>query len=202
MTNRTRWFCIAAVAVMAALALSCSKPESFTPAKYKVNTDLIAAPASFPELNLTIAPPKGWTAVDTIGLARFQLLMSNTELSTKIFPIMPLAVFADSTTGAVMYVARVSNRTDRLTSMAARFEGFLSDQKGTSVLTPARLNINSLNLYQYLLTSTDAANYKILGETSPENRFLVEYIVRSEMLEATQPALESSMATLKAGATP
>ena len=202
MTSRISWLPIAAIAVLTALTLSCSKPETFAPAKYTVNSDLIAAPVSFPELNLTIAPPKGWTAVDSVGLARFQLLMSNTELSTKIFPILPVAVFVDSATGSVMYVARVSNRTDRLSSMAARFEGYLSDKKGTSVLTPARLNVNGLNLYQYLLTSTDAANYKILGETSPESRFLIEFIVRSENLEKLQPAFESSMATLKAGTTP
>ncbi|MDD4050788.1 MAG: hypothetical protein PHR28_02660 [candidate division Zixibacteria bacterium] len=202
MTNRTLWLPIAAIAIMMAVALSCSKSETFTPATYKVNPDLIAAPTTFAELNLTIAPPKGWTAIDTLSLARFQLLMSNTELSTKIFPIMPLAVFSDTTTGGMMYVARVSNRTDRLASMAGQFEAFLSDQKGTSIVTPARLNVNGLNVYQYLLTSTDAANYKILGETGPETRFLIEFIVRSQTLEALLPALESSMATLKAGATP
>jgi hypothetical protein len=64
------------------------------------------------------------------------------------------------------------------------------------------LTINGLDVYQYLLTSPATANYKLLGETSPENRFLIEYVVRGDMLETLHLALESSIATIKSGAAP
>jgi hypothetical protein len=195
------WPLLFVATIVTALTLSCSKSESFPPAGYTVNPALTASPASVPGLNLTIAPPKGWLVIDSASLARFQLVMTNTGLSQKVFPVMPLMLYSDTAAG-MMYVAKVNNRTDGLETLAGRFESYLSDRKGTGSLTVSRLAINGLNCYQFVLITGGTANYKILGESADDARFLIEYIVRAEALEALKPAVEASLATLKAGATP
>lgn len=198
--HRILWPLVLIAAIVTALTLSCSKSESFTPAGYAANSALTAAPVSFPELNLTIAPPKGWQAADSANLARFQLVMTNTGLSQKVFPVLPLAVYSDSTAG-MMYVAKVTNRTDNLATLAGRFESFLQDKKGAGVLTTSRLNVNGLDFYHYLMVTGGTANYKILGETADDTRFLIEYIVRADAFEALKPTVESSLASMKAAGT-
>lgn len=150
----------------------------------------------FAELNVSLAPPAGWAVMDSSNLAQFRLMMTSTGLSQKVFPVLPLAAWADSAFG-MMYVAKVGNRTDGLGRLAGRFENFLSERKGAGALTSSKVSINGLNLYQYLLNTGVTVNYKILGQTSDDGRFFIEYVVRADALEKFKPIIEASLATLK-----
>jgi hypothetical protein len=177
-------------------ALSCSKSETFPPAGYKADSSLTAAPMTVVELNLSVAPPTGWLAADSSELAQFRLIMTSTGLSQRVFPVLPLAMRADSAVG-MMYVAKVANRTDDLETLAGRFETFLSEHKGAGSLTSSRVSVNGLNLYQHLVVSAGTANYKIFGQTADDGRFLIEYIIRADALEKFKPTIEASLASLK-----
>lgn len=194
--RKTLWPLALLAAVAMVPVLSCSKSETFPSAGYTADPLLTGEPTEFAELNISLAPPSGWAAMDSSNLAQFRLMMTSTGLSQKVFPVLPLAVWADSAIG-MMYLAKVGNRVDDLESLAGRFENFLSERKGTGSLTPSKVSLNGLNLYQYLLNTGVTVNYKILGQTSNDGRFLIEYIIRADALEKFKPTIEASLASLK-----
>lgn len=134
--------------------------------------------------------------MDSLNLAQFSLVMTNTGLSQKVFPVLPLAVYADSTVG-MMYVAKIGNRTDGMKSLAGRFEKFLTERKGAGSLASHKISINGLDLYQHLIVTDGTANYKLFGQTADDSRFLIEYIIRADASETFRPVIEASLASLK-----
>jgi hypothetical protein len=196
------WQSIALAAIILTIPLSCSRSDSFSKADFAVNGALVDRPVFFPALNLSIAPPKGWQAVDNTGLSQFQSMIGSSGLSKQVFPVKPLAVFADTTVGGMIHVAQVGRQATELTTMADRLQGFLASRKEAVPFTTTRLKVNDVKIFLYQMQFTGVINYKILGKTSSDQWFFVEYICRADNSTPLQAMLEAPLATMKTGGTP
>ncbi len=188
---------VALATIALIIPLSCSKSDSFPKAEFAPRAELVNPSVTFPELNLSISPPKGWQVVDSAGLSQFQLMIGSSGLAKKVFPVKPLAVFADTSVGGMMYVAYVGRQTTELATLADRLKGFLSSRREAVPFTTSRLKINDVKFYLYQMQFSGAINYKILGKTASDQWFFIEYVCRADNLTALQPMIESSMATMK-----
>ncbi len=176
----------------------CSGSDSkFPQSRYAQRSELVDPPIVFPDLGLNLSMPKGWDAIDTLGLAQFQMVMSNTALSQRIFPVVPLTVMSDSILGGMVYIARVGNTDDKLGVLADRYRSFLSERIPETDMVESGATSNGIRYYEYLVRSGETVNYKLLGETPIGQRFLIEYIYRIDAPPSLQSAVEASMASLK-----
>jgi hypothetical protein len=179
--------------------LSCSKKEeAFIPAPFVANAALAGAPVQLTEIGLEFAPPAGWKTADSTQLDDFRRMLAGMELAREFFPIFPLVVAFDSATGGVMYIAQIEEESETMADIARRFDDFLSPRLKGSAINRQYYAINNLKIYYYMLHSAEMVNYKILGETSPGKRFLIEFIIAGPIFTAVEPSVSASLATLRA----
>jgi hypothetical protein len=190
-------FIIVGIVTMLAI-VSCSEEEAvFEPAPFMYNVELVDPIMQIPELNLQFAPPAGWQALDSTQLDNFRRMLGGTDMAREFYPVFPLVVYADSTTGGLMYIAQVEESETGLPQIATLYQDFIQSKMATAAMTPANYIINDMKMYYYLLRSGEVINYKLIGETAPDKRFLIEYIIGGAVYNALEPTVSSSLSTLK-----
>jgi len=189
----------AAVCVLClAVLVSCSKKEVvFEKAPFTLNPELVGDLIQIPELSLEFGPPAGWKALDSAQLDNFRKMLGGTDLSREFYPVFPVAVFVDSITGCMVYIAQIEEDEAEMPQIAEHYVDFITPRLTSSAITPANYTVNDLNLYYYMLHSTDVVNYKIVGETAARKRFLIEFIIGGVVYAQIEPSVSSSLATLK-----
>jgi len=191
--------CLACFMCVAISLVSCSKKDkAFVPAPFVANAALIGAPVQLAEIALELAPPAGWKAADSTQLDSFRRMLAGTELAREFFPIFPLIVAFDSATGGMMYIAQIEENQETFADVVKRYEDFLSPRLKGSAMNREYYLINDLKIYYYMLHSAEVVNYKIMGETAPGKRFLIEFIIGGPVFTAVEPAVSASLATLRA----
>ncbi|MEE9442757.1 MAG: hypothetical protein V3V99_08825 [candidate division Zixibacteria bacterium] len=193
-----KYFMSCILAIMGLILISCSsQTDDFQKAPYVADDNLLDAPVTYTEINLDVSPPDGWTAMDNAKLDMFRRMLGGTEMSTEFYPVYPLAVYQDSVTGLMMYVSMIEESEATLKEISEKYEDFLMPKlKGSGVDRQTYL-INGMQIYQYLVHSSQIVNYKILGETTTGGRFLIEYISGTAMYSGIEPAIKASLAALK-----
>ncbi|MFH1699476.1 MAG: hypothetical protein ABIE07_02720 [Candidatus Zixiibacteriota bacterium] len=184
---------------MSLILISCSsQPDDFQNAPYTVDDNLLDVPVTYSEINLNVSPPAGWTPMDNAKLDMFRRMLGGTEMSTEFYPVYPLAVYQDSATGLMMYVSMIEESDATLKEISEKYEDFLFPKLKGSGIDRKTYLINGMQIYQYLVHSSQIVNYKLLGETATGGRFLIEYISGAAMYSSIEPAIKASMAALKA----
>lgn len=186
------------LAITPLILISCSsQTDDFQNAPYTINENLLSEPVSYSEINLEACPPLGWTAMGELKLDMFRRMLGGTELSTEFYPVYPLAVYQDSTTGLIMYVSKIEESEATLKEISERYEDFLMPKLKDSGMDRKTYLLNDMEIYQYLVHSTQIVNYKILGETASGGRFLIEYISGAAIYSSIESKIEASLASLK-----
>ena len=177
--------------------ISCGDDEPvFEPITYQLKQELIETAVNLPEIAISIASPAGWTTVDSENLDGFRKMMAGTPLSRNLFPVYPLTLFSDSTLGTMMYVAAVEESLKDFSKMADDYHQFLKDRRKGADLALNHLIINGLKIYQFRLQTPQMVNYKLLGESAPGKRFLIEYVVPGGAFRTQLLSINSSMASM------
>lgn len=192
-----RIFIIAGLSMLFFL-VSCSEKEVvFEAAPFTMNTELIGEPVDVPELNLQISPPIGWAKLDSLLLDNFRKMLGGTDLAREFYPLFPIVVFMDSATGSMMYIAQIEESEAGMTQIAEHYDDFLSPRMASSAMTSAHYAVNDVKIFYYLLHSTEVVNYKLIGETAQDKRFLIEFIIGGVVYAQIEPSISASLATLK-----
>ena len=187
-------FCLAVILTM----VSCSeKEEVFVAPPFTANAELVGAPIQIPELDLQLAPPAGWQALDSAQLDNFRKMLGGTDLSREFYPVYPLIALVDSVTGCMIYVAQIEEAETGLQQIAQRYRDFLVPRTKSSAMNEAAYLINGIKTYYYMLHSAEVVNYKLVGETTPGKRFLIEYVIGGVVYAGLEPGVSASLATIK-----
>ncbi len=186
--------CLAAMLVM----VSCSeKEEVFVQPPFASNAELVDTPIQVPELNIELSPPVGWHPLDSAQLDNFRKMLGGTDLSREFYPVYPLVVFADSVTGCMMFIAQIEESETGLKQIAQHYKDFLEPRAKSSAINEANYLIGDIKTYYYMLHSAEVVNYKLIGETAPDKRYLIEYIIGGVVYAGLEPAVSASLATIK-----
>jgi hypothetical protein len=135
--------------------------------------------------------------MDSLRLDQFRRLLGGTALSREFYPVFPLAVLSDSMTGCLMYISQIEEPEAEMPQIAEHYNDFLNSHLGEAAMTRVQYIINGINVHYYSVQSTNNTNYKLLGETTPGKRFLIEYIIGSPVYSQLEPSVASSIASLE-----
>jgi hypothetical protein len=191
---------ISSAAIVSALTLgvSCSKqPREFAKSPFHSDPAHLGTPCAIEQLELEIAPPKGWSRLDSSETVQFQKLLAATELKRKFRETAVLDVFLDLNTSCMLYIAEFERDTLPITTVARQYYEFLKARTGIQELNDGAYLIQDQPVYYFRVHSMTTINYKLLGETESGQRFLIEYVAGSEVHNRVKDAIESSMASLK-----
>ena len=192
------WVKAAVGALCLAALVSCSEKEIvFEKAPFVLYPELVGDPIQIPELARDFAPPAGWAPLDSAQLDNFRRMLGGTDLAREFYPVIPMIVLTDSTTGCMMYIAQIDEDKASISQIAEHYVNFLKPRLAASALTSANYTVNDLNLYYHLLHSVEVVNYKIIGETAVGKRILIEFIIGGTVYAGVEPAVSSSLASLK-----
>lgn len=197
--NRTAAGAFIVVAVIIVLAVaSCSgKKDAFEPGPFTYQADMVDSVMEITELNLQFAPPAGWRMMDSVQLDNFRRMLGGTELAREFYPIFPMIAFSDSATGGLFYIARIEESETDLSRIAGEYRDYIESKTTAEARTPANYLINDMKVYYYLVRSSRIINYKLVGQTAPDKRFLIEYVIGGVFYTQVEPAVSSSISTLK-----
>jgi hypothetical protein len=186
------------LAIICLVLISCSlQTDDFQNAPYTADENLLAEPVTYSEINLEVSPPSGWTPMGKVKLDMFRRMLGGTEMSTEFYPVFPLAVYQDSATGLIMYVSMIEESGATLKEISEKYEDFLLPKLKDSGVDRKTYLINGMQIYQYLVHSSQIVNYKILGETTTGGHFLVEYISGAAVYSGIEQTIKASLVTLK-----
>lgn len=184
---------------LTAIFVSCSQEtQTLEESTFIYNPDLVDTLHSFPGINFQLAPPLNWVSLDSAGLDGFRRMMAGTDLSRKLYPINPLAAFSDSVYAGHMYIAQIEEEEASFSRIAEMYEELLSEHVKEHEMSRAKIEINQLEVFQFLVRTNEIVNYKFLIETSPGKRILLEYILGSSSYSQIAPAVESSISSIRA----
>jgi hypothetical protein len=179
------------------LPISCSKTEeTFEAAPFTFSPELNAEAIAVEKLGLTLSPPLGWEPIDSTRLDLFRRMLGGTDLSREFYPVFPLTVFSDTVTQCIMYVALIDEPMESFSKIVNEYDDFLKPRLEGSALTKTNYLINDMKIHHYMLHSEQVVNYKLIGEVTPNQRFLIEYIIGGPFFVTVEPAVSSSMASL------
>ena len=189
---------LALPALFLLLLASCGgEKEVYKPSPFIYNAELLAEPVPLIDAELQVSLPLGWTPLDSARMDSFRRMLGATELAREFYPMFPLAAYADSSTGAFVYVAQVDEKQASLAKVAQRYRDFLTSRLADAAMTEERYKVQDIKLYCFTLHSPTTVNYKLIGETRPGTRFLIEYIIPGGSFAGFESAISSSMASLK-----
>jgi hypothetical protein len=186
---------------LALAVVSCSGTAelSFEPAPFTLDRELLTDPLYLPDLNLQFSPPVGFAAIDSLRLDAFRRMQAGTALTREFYPLLTHVVFADSVSGAIIYAARLEGTEGALAPLAKQYRDFLLSRMDASMLQEHYYLINDIRICHYLHHTSEIVNHKLLGETTPGKRFLIEYVIPATANPGLEPAVHSSMAALRIG---
>lgn len=183
------------------MVVSCSGTAelSFEPAPFALDRQLLSDPLYLPDLDLQFSPPAGFTPIDSLRLDAFRRMQAGTALIREFYPLLTHVVFADSASGAIIYVARLEGTEGALAQLAGQYKDFLLSRVDPSTLQEHYYLINDIPICHYLHHTSDIVNHKLLGETPSGMQFLIEYVIPATANPGLEPAVHSSMAALRMG---
>ncbi len=193
--------CLTVVAAVALVltSLSCSgkKTVAFKTAPFALDSSQLAQPVEVPELGLQFSPPLGWEAADSARLMAFRNMQAGSELFDNFYPVNCLTIYMDSTTGAIVYVARIDDNGAAMPDVAKRYKKFLDKRVPTASVMSENYRIDHLDVYYFLHHTDRVINYKLLGQTQSGESFLMEYVCTGDAFPALEGAITSSIASLE-----
>lgn len=188
----------AALVIAILLHLSCSKqPSDFGPYPQKSNLQALGEPFRADHISIGITPPKEWSQLDSLEVVQFQKLLEATELKRKFRETAVQNVFLDLGSSSMLYIAELTQDSFPMPAVAAQYHEFLKARPGIKELKTAKYLIGEQPVYYFMVESLTTINYKLLGESSTGNRFLIEFVIGAEAHNKVKAAVESSIATLK-----
>jgi hypothetical protein len=163
---------------------------------FEVNDSLLAPCYHDTVHNFVLCPPKDCKAVPESDLAEAKKQIELVHDANKLFSYELLRFFADTLSGAVCSITRISYSLENKEEFTNVYYSALNEKYPRGRINKASYKIGDLPVEQFLITTDSKVNFKIIFQTHDWSTIQIDYAVARSVYPEFIKRIESSIGSI------